>query len=213
MFLPAADGSHVVTLDLNRRAGTTDFRLLNQAGQKVALYSPDSPVCMAAASEDGARIATCCADSSLDTYSTRDVFAHDAAGFDGSAQAGVRDGNGGSARVEIQTALCDFERELAVEVRCSCARRRRGCGRFGSLGTVPAAVPERPVDVQRDVPRVVPLVLPWKDSRVRACIVQAASDIQLWKGRGRRGSDACFGSLDPTLECLALDALITSFVE
>jgi hypothetical protein len=61
----AADGSRVVSLELDRRAGTTDLRLLNQEGQKIAVYAPGAPVCLATASDDGSRIATCCADDTL----------------------------------------------------------------------------------------------------------------------------------------------------
>ena len=61
----AADGSHVVSLEIDRRAGTTNLRLLNREGRKLAVYAPGAPISLAAASEDGTRIAACCQDGSL----------------------------------------------------------------------------------------------------------------------------------------------------
>lgn len=61
----AADGGHVVSLEIDRRAGTTDLRLLNRAGRKLAVYAPGAPLSLAAASEDGSRIAACCLDDTL----------------------------------------------------------------------------------------------------------------------------------------------------
>jgi hypothetical protein len=61
----AGDGRFIVALGARQEGRLTDLRLLNGAGRKLAAYPTPAPVCMAAASADGTRIATYGLDGSL----------------------------------------------------------------------------------------------------------------------------------------------------
>src|SRR4051812_36197628 len=108
--------------------------------------------------------------------------------FDGGAHLVVGGADGGTARIELEDALPDFERDLAIEVLDARLEGAGGGARFAALGGAAAAVPQRPRRVDRDVPRRLPVADARKDARVRPRQVVAGADRDLRAGvRGNRG--------------------------
>ena len=106
-------------------------------------------------------------------------LADDAPRFCSGAHAVSRRGDRGAARLQFELALPNFEGDLPVEVRQSRlgdALERRG---IGAVGLCPAAVPQVPRGVDRDVPGVVPAVGARERPRVGPGVVVAAADADL----------------------------------
>src|SRR6185312_3195196 len=114
------------------------------------------------------------------------ALADDPLGFGGGADLLVRGAHGLAARVELKRARAHFEGGLPIEVRDPRLERRGRRSRFPLLRRATPAVPQIPRDVDRGVPRRVPLRASRKDARVGAGVVVASGDRDL---RTRRGAD------------------------
>src|SRR5450759_2810844 len=131
-------------------------------------------------------------------------FPDDALGFGGGTDLVVRGGDGFPARRELEDARADLEGDLKVEILHASLERRRRRPRFSVFGRAASAVPEHPRQVDRRVPRRVPVAAARKDAGIRACVIVAATQRDLrTRGRGD-GRGAQVGGCGALLERLPL---------
>ena len=114
----------------------------------------------------------------------------------------------GPAGGEIEQPLPDVG---ARRVSSSASRSRRGGdggGGLGALGRGAAAVPQQPVDVDADVPRVLPRRTAREEARVRARVIEAAAKRDGRPARRRRRVDTLLGAANPQRQRLPLRAML-----
>ncbi len=116
-----------------------------------------------------------------------EALAHDAPRFGRGAHAVVRGGDRRAARVELEPALPDLERELAIEVGDARRAPRRGRRGLGALGATRPPSHSGQRDVDETSHESCHSSVARKDARVRAGVVESAADRDLRTRRVPRG--------------------------
>ena len=120
----------------------------------------------------------------------------------------ARGADRGLAGPEIEQPLANVRRHDGIEFGDALARGRDNGSRLRGLRLRAAEIENVPVDVDADVPALLPLPEAREDVRIRIRVVETAGKRHGRLGRGSRGLDARFGAAETQRHRLALRPIV-----
>ena len=175
------------------------IRMTASAADRACQARSPSRVPARVRSSSACSSAVCASSTSVLVRRRREALAQTRARFGGGAHAVVGGGDGGAARLELELALPDLERDLPIEIRQ--ARLGERAPRRPPRRARRARRPSQSVQVTLTTrPRSRPTVAARKDARVRPRVVVAAVDRDLRAHGGRGRFRARAHAVDPIRE-------------